>query len=243
VRFCPLGSRHLLRVARKWKFLAEVPEIDLEKGEKKRLRWLRPEEASRLLEACRASRNPVLADLVEFSLFTGLRQSEALGLTWDRVERARGVVLLEETKNGERREVPLSAAADAVLARRWTPESAGYVFGSSNWNTHRTAWEAAVRRAKITNLRFHDLRHTFASWLAQKGRPLKEIQEALGHKSLAMTMRYAHLSPDNLRAAVASLDGILPSAPWPDGARLAQETHASRNQPRPIGDPEVTSRA
>jgi Phage integrase family len=90
-----------------------------------------------------------------------------------------------------------------------------------------------VRRAKITNLRFHDLRHTFASWLAQKGRPLKEIQEALGHKSLAMTMRYAHLSPDNLRAAVASLDGILPSAPWPDGARLAQETHASRNQPRP----------
>src|SRR4030095_6318626 len=100
-----------------------------------------------------------------------------------------------------------------------------------------TAWEAAVRRAKITNLRFHDLRHTFASWVAKKGRPLKEIQEALGHKSLAMTMRYAHLSPDNLRAAVASLDGILPSAPWPDGARLAQETHASRNQPRPIGDP------
>ena len=209
--------RHLLRLARKWKKLAEVPEFEMEK-ERGRLRWLRPEEAVRLLDACREARNPALTDIVEFSLFTGVRQGEALGLTWDRVERARGVVRLEETKNGERRDVHLSANADAVLARRWRPEAEGYVFGTRNWNTFRTAWENAVERAKLTDLRFHDLRHTCASWLVQQGRPLKEVQEVLGHKTLTMTLRYAHLAPDNLRAAVSSLDGILSRA-------TAQERH------------------
>jgi len=220
--------RHVLRLAKKWKVLSEVPEIDLEKEPQGRLRWLTPEEAGRLLDACRRSRNAALVDLVEFTLFTGLRRGEALALTWDRVDRARGVIRLEVTKSGHRREVPLNANADAVLARRWSEGASGYVFGTRNWNSFRTAWERAVEAAKLDDFRFHDLRHTFASWLVQRGRTLKEVQEALGHRTIAMTMRYSHLAPDHLRAAVAALDGVLPVPAV--GARVAQEPTARREK-------------
>jgi integrase len=207
--------RHLLRLAHEeWGDLHVVPKIRTEKEPQGRLRWLTQEEAINLLAACRKSRNITLADLVEFCLFTGVRRGEALGLTWDRVDRARGVIRLELTKSGRRREVPLSSNADAVLARRWTFAAKGYVFGSRNWNSFRSAWEAALAVAGVDDFRFHDLRHTFASWLVQRGRTLKEVQEALGHQTVTMTMRYSHLAPDHLRAAVAVLDGVLP-APAP----------------------------
>jgi integrase len=108
------------------------------------------------LDTARKSRNAALADLVEFCLFTGLRQGEALGLTWDRVDRSRGVVRLELTKSGRRREVPLASNADAVLARRWTDGARGYVFGSCKWNSFRSAWETALVAASIESFRFHD---------------------------------------------------------------------------------------
>ena len=182
-----------------------MPRIRLER--EGRLRWLTPEEATRLLDACRESRNPNLNDLVEFALFTGLRRGEVLGLTWERVDRARGVVLLDVTKNGRRREVPLNGRADAVLARRGS-HAHGRVFGS-NWNTYRNAFEGAVARAKLEDFRFHDLRHTFASWTVQRGATLQEVKDLLGHSTLAMVIRYAHLSPEHLRCAVARLDTAL----------------------------------
>jgi integrase len=99
--------RTLLRLAHEeWGTLDEVPKIRLEKEGEGRLRWLKPEEAQRLLDAARASRNAELIDLIELALFTGMRQAEVLKLAWDRVDRARGVVLLEVTKSGRRREVP-----------------------------------------------------------------------------------------------------------------------------------------
>src|SRR5262249_47839422 len=92
--------RHLLSLAHdEWGVLDAVPKIKLEKEPKGRLRWLKPDEAMKLLAACRKSKNKALADLVEFTAFTGLRQGEALGLTWHRVDRARGVIRLEVTKS------------------------------------------------------------------------------------------------------------------------------------------------
>jgi integrase len=152
----------------------------------------------------------------------------ARGLTWDRVDRARGVIRLELTKSGQRREVPLSSNADGVLARRWTPDAKGYVFGSPNWNAFRSAWEAAVGAAGLEGIRFHDLRHTFASWLVQRGRTLKDAQEVLGHQTIAMTMRYSHLAPDHLRAAVAVLDGVLSSQQSEPAEVSAQESAQER---------------
>ena len=77
-------------------------------------------------------------------------------MTWDRVDRSRGVVRLEVTKSGQRREVPLSSNADAVLARRWKEDAKGYVFGSRNWNSFRSAWESALAMAELDEFRFHD---------------------------------------------------------------------------------------
>ena len=154
--------------------------------------------------ALRRHATPRLSDTTVF---------EALGLTWDRVDRARGVIRLEVTKSGYRREVPLSANADAVLARRWSEGATGYVFGTKNWYAFESAWFAALRRATIEDFRFHDLRHTFASWLVQRGRSLKQVQDAVGHRTLTMTLRYSHLAPEHLRAAVAVLDGVRTTEP------------------------------
>jgi len=221
--------RHLLRLAHEeWDVLDGVPKIRTEKEPQGRLRWLTQEEATHLLAACRKSKNKTLSDLAEFSMFTGVRRGEALGLTWDRVDRARGVIRLELTKSGRRREVPLSLNADGVLARRWTPDAKGYVFGNPNWNAFRSAWETAVGAAGLEGIRFHDLRHTFASWLVQRGRTLKEVQEALGHQTIAMTMRYSHLAPDHLRAAVAVLDGVLSSQQSEPAEVSAQESAQER---------------
>jgi integrase len=202
--------RHLLRLAHEeWEVLDAVPRIRLEKESEGRLRWLTPEDATRLLDVCRDSRNTDLLDLVEFALFTGMRRGEVLGLTWDRVDRARGVVLLDITKNSRRREVPLNSRADAVLARRGS-KSSGLVFGTRRWDHYRTAWDLAVERASLVDFHFHDLRHTFASWAVQRGASLQEVRDLLVHSSLAMVMRYAHLSPEHLRTAVARLDAALP---------------------------------
>ena len=125
-------------------------------------------------------------------------------------------------QEGERRTVPLNARTDAVLARRWTERATGYVFGSQKWDAFRTAWEAAVARAGLTDFRFHDLRHTIGAWLTQKGRTLREVQEVLGHKTIAMTQRYTHLAPAHLRATVAVLDDVLSPPPAPTIAPLPQ---------------------
>ncbi len=215
----PLGVlKVLLRLAHdEWEVLPAVPRIRLEKERQGRLRWLAPEEAIRLLDTCRAQRkSPALADLVELAFYTGMRQGELLGLAWGDVDRSRGVVLLEITKNGRRREVPLNGPADAVLARRQAagvPD--GLVFDTRSWYAFRKAWRRAVRAAGLVDFHFHDLRHTFASWAIQRGATLPELKDLLGHSSLAMVMRYAHLSPEHLRSAVARLDGVLapPSRP------------------------------
>jgi len=200
--------RHLFRLAHEeWGALADVPRIRLEREPQGRLRWLTPEEANTLLAKCREQKKD-LAELVEFCLLTGLRQSEALGLTWERCDRSRGVIRIEETKSGRRREVPLVDESDAVLVRRG-PQASGLVFGSSSWTAFRKHWEAAVQAAGLVDFHFHDLRHTFASWAVQRGVSLQELKHLLGHSSLAMVMRYAHLSQEHLRSAVGRLNGVL----------------------------------
>jgi integrase len=196
--------RNLLRQAAKWKMITEVPELEFEEESAGVVRFLTPEEATRLLAAARKSRNTALVDLVEFAMFTGVRRGQALGLTWDRVDRSRGVILLIATKNGRPREVQLSANADAALARRWTPDATGLVFGSRTWNSFRQAWAAAVKAAGITKLRFHDLRHTTASWLVQQGAPRGE--ELLGHvRRRRPTARLRHNGrSDDLACLVSS---------------------------------------
>jgi integrase len=178
-----------------------------------RQRYLDEAEIARLLDACRTSRNPHLTTIVIVAINTGMRKSEILGLTWERIDLASARITLYDTKNGRARGVPVNRAVyDALIALE--PDGAkrtGLLFrrsGARAWGKIRTAFENAVERAELKHLRFHDLRHTAASHLVMRGATLKEVQEVLGHRTFAMTLRYAHLSPAHLRGAVDRLDGL-----------------------------------
>ncbi len=205
--------RHLLRLAEEWGYLVKVPKIRLAKEPEGRLRFLTEEEIVRLLAACenKATKSPYLLPIVTLALHTGMRKGEILGLAWERVDFSRGVLRLEQTKSGRRREIPMNRAVYDALAALPGPKTEGLVFRKRDgaaWGNIRTAFEGACREAKIDDFRFHDLRHTCASWLVMKGRSLKEVQEILGHREFSMTLRYAHLSPDRLRDAVATLEAF-----------------------------------
>jgi integrase len=220
--------RCLLRLAKRWGYVREVPRFELAKEPQGRLRYLERAEATRLLDACRESGNGFLHAIVTVALHTRMRFGEIMGLTWDRVDFSRGVVVLVETKGGEPRDVPMDEAVYTALSARRAaagPAPTGLVFckaDETGWGSVRTAFAVALRRAKITGFRFHDLRHTCASWLVMDGASLMEVEELLGHKTLAMTLRYAHLAPGRLREAVGRLDRVF--APE---AVAAQQTFSS----------------
>lgn len=182
-----------------------------------RIRWITPEEAARLIETAR--REPKALHLVDFlrlGLHTGMRKGEMLGLEWSRVDLGANLVYLGaiNQKNGKLGSVPLnSEAREAILSR--ARFRASYCPGSPWVFAHedgtrigsiRTAFEGASRRAGIHDFHPHDLRHTCAAWLVQGGVSLREVAELLRHADIRVTMRYAHLSPDNVRAAVKVLE-------------------------------------
>lgn len=183
-----------------------------------RTRWITREEAERLIEAAgQARRVPFLADFITVALYTGCRKEELMGLEWARVDLSANLLRLdaEHTKAGKRRSVPLCDTARAALIRRAAFRAAHcpdapWVFVYSDG--HRTrdirhAFRVACEQAGISDFRIHDLRHTCAAWLVTAGAPLAEIRDILGHSTVMMTERYAHLSPENLRTALARLDG------------------------------------
>ena len=128
-----------------------------------------------------------------------------LALDWTEVDLNRRLVTFKHTKNGSSRTVPISATLHATLSS--ITHRTGAVFRRSNGTRmidtyFRGAFERALLQAGTSNFRWHDLRHTVASIMAQAGAPLQQIGAVLGHKSFAMTQRYAHLSPDYLKAGV-----------------------------------------
>jgi integrase len=210
--------RHLLRLAHEeWEELEAVPRIRLEKEPQGRIRWLQLDEERRLLDACRASRTKHLARIVIVAMETGLRRGELLGLTWDRVDLSRGVLRLEQTKSGKRREVPMRQVVYDVLAPLRAKALEGLTPGPDGrlpeldgrvWPVGdvRTAFENAVAQAKLDDFHFHDLRHHFASWYIMRGGSLPALQQILGHADIKMTLRYAHLAPEHLRAEMAKTE-------------------------------------
>jgi integrase len=195
--------RHLLRLAREeWEVISDTPTIRLEREPQGRIRWLEPDEEARLLDACAQSRTKHLAAVVRIAMETGLRKGELLSLTWEQVDFARGFLRLEVTKSGRRREVPMRQAVYDVLAALPRPHT------ERVWPAAaiRTAFENAVAAAKLDAFHFHDLRHHFASWFVMRGGSLQALQTILGHQTLQMTLRYAHLSKDHLRSEMSKTE-------------------------------------
>lgn len=171
---------------------------------------IRPGERSRLLKACRESSNPDLYLAVVLALSTGARQAEVMGLSWDRISIPQGTAVLEDTKNGERRVLPLTGHALELLKARIRRIDTPLVF-PSKINPHqpvdlRAPWRTALKQAEIEDFRWHDLRHSAASYLAMNGVSLNEIAAVLGHKTLNMVMRYAHLSEAHTAGVVGRMN-------------------------------------
>lgn len=208
---------HAFTVARKeWGWVAENPVMEVSKKKENpgRLRYLSPEEIERLLAACEESSNRLLHTVVLLALTTGMRKGEILGLTWDRVDLKTGRVTLEETKNGERRIIPVPEASlkelqEVAVVRRI---DSSFVFPGAN-PMHpielRKPWEKALREAEIEDFRFHDLRHTAASYLAMDGVDMLTIADILGHKTLQMVKRYSHLADEHRANALNRLAEIV----------------------------------
>jgi integrase len=148
-----------------------------------------------------------LTPAVLLSMNTGLRRGELLALRWESIDFSRRILTVEggTAKSRQTRHVPLNGEAMGVLTRwREQANEGPRVFEVST--SFKTAWAKLLKRAKITKFRWHDLRHHFASRLVQAGVPLNTVRDLLGHSSVAMSLRYAHLAPDQRREAVAKLN-------------------------------------
>jgi len=158
----------------------------------------------RRLLAC--SDRPVwLKPVVIFALHTGMRRGEILSLKWTDVDFTRKLVRVLKSKNGEKRSVPMSNTVYGLLRGQNIRDISGRVFPVS-FRCLRQGFEKACSRAGLDNFTFHDLRHTFATRLVQNGVDLYKVKELLGHKTIAMTMRYSHHYPESLRSSVEILD-------------------------------------
>ena len=188
----------LRKCVNEWEWLERAPQIRMLKEPTRRIRFLTREEAQRLL----AELPEHLADMAAFSLSTGLRASNVTGLQWSQVDLAKQLAWVHADQAKARKAIPVPLNAEAVLlVRRRLGKHATHVFsyhGSPITQVSTKAWYAALKRAGISNFRWHDLRHTWASWHVQQGTPLFALQELGGWESAEMVRRYAHLAADHL---------------------------------------------
>jgi integrase len=196
-----------------WGWLEHNPVSKVKKPTEPRgrVRFLDEAERRELLAACKQSPNKDLYPIVVLALATGMRQGEIMTLKWKDIDLKRRQLALHETKNNERRVVPIVGYALEVLSEHGKIRNieSDYVFPKCAQNGQaaiRKAWQKAVGEAKLENFRFHDLRHTAASYLAMNGATLAEIAEVLGHKTLLMVKRYAHLSEAHTSSIVEKMN-------------------------------------
>lgn len=213
MRYMAVLSHAYTVAVQEWGWVDDSPmrKVRKPKEARGRVRFLNDKERGALLDACRESESPLLYPIVVLALSTGMRHGEIIGLTWNDIHLSDGYLVLHETKNGERRRVPLAGHALAEIKKlnKVRRIDTPYVFPHARHKKPvdiRTPWEKAVEAAKIKDFRFHDLRHCCASYLAMNGASLSEIAEVLGHKTLAMVKRYAHLSEAHTSKVVESMN-------------------------------------
>jgi integrase len=189
--------------------LKNVRKVKLLPENNRRLRYLSKEECTELVNSC----EPHLRPIVITALNTGMRKGEILNLKWEHVDLNHGFILLEITKNGERREVPINKTLRRTLNDITRRIDVPHVFFDSKtgkpYQNVRRSFATALRRVKIIDFKFHDLRHTFASHLVMSGVDITTVSRLLGHKSLTMTLRYSHLAPSHMANAVDLLDNAI----------------------------------
>lgn len=201
----------MLSFAIRLEYLTSVPRIEKLKTPPNRCRYLSKKEAEALITASGNDYN--MQCLIRLALYTGMRKSEMTALKWKDVDLEAGFIRIERSKNGQRRDTPLSDEALGMLKEMKNSAAAE---GKSNDydslfvrlapSSFFIKFGAILKKAGISDFKFHDLRHTCASWLAIKGVPLYTIKEILGHSCIEMTMRYAHLSAESKKEAVNKIN-------------------------------------
>ena len=229
--------KHMFTKAVEWDMVEEetlkrIRRAKMLEENNRRLRYLSKEECHTLVDACVDYLKPIVIT----ALNTGMRKGEILSLKWDNIDMNNGFILLGSgmTKNGERREIPINATLRATFEKLYKGTvkkprriDVPYVFyrlvyddstgkrtstGKAFDNVQRS-FVSACKRAKIRDFHFHDLRHCFASHLVMAGIDITTVKELLGHKTLTMTLRYAHLAPSHKVKAVDILDQALNNSP------------------------------
>jgi integrase len=199
--------RRMFNVARReWKWIKENPAADLSfsiGNSNARDRWLSLAEEQKLLSA--ATNPNWLRSLLVTALHTGMRRGEILNLQWQDIDFQRKLLTVHISKNGEKRSIPLSSTLCDVLRGIKVLNISGKVFPISV-RSLRAAFDMTLEKVGIKDFHFHDLRHTFATRLVQAGVDFYRIKELLGHKTINMTMRYAHHYPESLRSSIDVLD-------------------------------------
>ncbi len=214
LRYMASLSTVFTTAVRDWAWLEDSPMKNIKKptAARGRVRFLSDDERERLLIACQESRNKLLYMCVILAISTGMRQAELFGLKWADVNLKERYIILHETKNGERRRVPLAGLVlellqeHAKVRRLDTPLLFPGIKNPLTPIDLQTPWETARKNAGITDFTWHDLRHCTASYLAMNGASLAEIAEILGHKTLSMVKRYAHLSDGHVSSVIESMN-------------------------------------
>jgi integrase len=188
----------LRRCVNQWEWLEKAPQIRMLHEPTRRIRFLTREEAQRLL----AELPEHMADMMAFSLATGLRRANVTGLQWSQVDLVRRLAWIHPDQAKARRAIPVPLNAEAVITiRKNLGKHPTHVFvfqGKPVYQVSTKTWYSALKRAGIEDFRWHDLRHTWASWHVQSGTPLHALQELGGWETADMVRRYAHLAAEHL---------------------------------------------
>lgn len=199
----------LNKCVKDWDYLDAVPKLPRYQEAKRRIRWLKPNEAETLI----AVLPEYIAVMVIFSLNTGLRKSNVFNLKWTQIDLRRKVAWIhhDQTKSGHALGVALNDASLAVLLKQ-KGKHPEYVFVNQQCKPVKDIqrqWKKALQVAGIEDFRWHDLRHTWASWLVQSGVSLYALKEMGGWENIEMVQKYAHLAPEHLHRHAGLLDGML----------------------------------
>lgn len=211
-RYLAAFSKVLSVGVKEWGWLEDSPmrKVSKPKEGKARDRYLSYEEKDRLLTACKESSNPHLLPVVSLALLSGMRFTEIVTLTWVDIDLHNRLITLHKTKNGEKRYIPITSSIEEIISS--LPSKEGLLFKSNRSHNRkgcvslRHAFEKALKIAKIEDARFHDLRHSAASYLAMNGATQGELMAVLGHKCPSMTRRYVHYNQKHLAELMERID-------------------------------------
>lgn len=208
-RYLALIRAILNRAYSEWEWIDRAPKVKMYKEIKRRVRWITVEQVKILLDEL----PPHQKVITVFALSTGLRQSNVLNLTWQQVDLKRKTAWIYGDQAKSKEDIHVSLSEHVIdLLNSQLGNHPEYVFTYRKapiGNINTRAWRNALKRAGIENFRWHDLRHTWASWLVQNGTPLYDLQEMGGWQSSEMVRRYAHLAPANLSRHAEVVSSIL----------------------------------